>query len=204
MLEGMKTQSRMRRFCKRHYLSYNRMREWRDIHVQLRQTVREIGGFRWNREDADYDAIHRSILSGLLSNIAQKMEHNLYRGARGRDVVLFPGSGLLSRKASGSEGAESRTTESRTPGWMVAAEIVVNAILSHLLYAMKYLESFYDLYAATYKVSPFFEVFEELAEKERKDWNKEFADIIKKITGIKGNNQHESIRIDRQVYAFPK
>ncbi len=127
-LESMKTQSRMRRFCRRHYLSYNRMREWRDIHTQLRQTLREIGEFRWNSEAADYDGIHRSILCGLLSNIAQKKEQNYYRGARGRDVMLFPGSGLFRRKASNGTDAKPEPAEApasgRTPGWLVAAEIV--------------------------------------------------------------------------------
>ncbi len=78
-----------------------------------------------------------------------------------------------------------------TLGQLVAAEIVVNAILSHLLYAMKYLESFYDLYAATYKVSPFFEVFEELAEKERKDWNflDRYPPVGRAITKMKSLKQ---------------
>ncbi|MXY97677.1 MAG: ATP-dependent RNA helicase HrpA, partial [Gemmatimonadetes bacterium] len=44
--EHLQTQSAMRRFCRQHYLSYNRMREWRDIYVQLRRALRESGGFR--------------------------------------------------------------------------------------------------------------------------------------------------------------
>jgi len=42
-----------------------------------------------------------------------------------------------------------------TVGQLVATEIIVNAILSHFLYAQKYLESFYDLYAASEKVGVF-------------------------------------------------
>lgn len=126
MLEGMDRQSRMRKFCRSHYLSYNRMREWRDIHVQLRRTLKELGGFRWNREDAGYDAIHRSILCGLLSNIAQKDQTNYYKGARGRDVMLFPGSGLFQRKPEGKTGkaTTSSADPQHTPGWIVAAEMV--------------------------------------------------------------------------------
>ena len=44
-----------------------------------------------------------------------------------------------------------------TVGQLVAAEIVVNAILSNFLYAKKYLESFYDMYAATMKISLFYD-----------------------------------------------
>ena len=116
--EKLRTQSQMRRFCKQHFLSFNRMREWRDIYMQIRHTLREMGDFRMNRDDAGYDAIHRSVVSGLLGNVAQKKEGNMYRAARGRDVMLFPGSGLFQRK----EGREEE--KKNTPGWVVAAEVV--------------------------------------------------------------------------------
>lgn len=116
--EKLRTQSQMRRFCKQHFLSFNRMREWRDIYMQIRHTLREMGDFRMNRDDAGYDAIHRSVVSGLLGNVAQKKEGNMYRAARGRDVMLFPGSGLFQRR----EGSEEE--KKNTPGWVVAAEVV--------------------------------------------------------------------------------
>ncbi len=116
--EKLRTQSQMRRFCKQHFLSFNRMREWRDIYMQIRHTLREMGDFRMNRDDAGYDAIHRSVVSGLLGNVAQKKEGNMYRAARGRDVMLFPGSGLFQRR----EGSEE--DKKNTPGWVVAAEVV--------------------------------------------------------------------------------
>ena len=116
--EKLRTQSQMRRFCKQHFLSFNRMREWRDIYMQIRHTLREMGDFRMNRDDAGYDAIHRSVVSGLLGNVAQKKEGNMYRAARGRDVMLFPGSGLFQRREGGEEEKKS------TPGWVVAAEVV--------------------------------------------------------------------------------
>ena len=96
--EKLRTQSQMRKFCVQHFLSFNRMREWRDIYMQIRHTLREMGDFRMNRDDAGYDAIHRSVVSGLLGNVAQKKEGNMYRAARGRDVMLFPGSGLFQRR----------------------------------------------------------------------------------------------------------
>ena len=116
--EKLRTQSQMRKFCKQHFLSFNRMREWRDIYMQIRHTLREMGDFRMNRDDAGYDAIHRSVVSGLLGNVAQKKEGNMYRAARGRDVMLFPGSGLFQRREGGEEEKKS------TPGWVVAAEVV--------------------------------------------------------------------------------
>lgn len=116
--EKLRTQSQMRKFCKQHFLSFNRMREWRDIYMQIRHTLREMGAFRMNRDDAGYDAIHRSVVSGLLGNVAQKKEGNMYRAARGRDVMLFPGSGLFQRREGGEDDKKS------TPGWVVAAEVV--------------------------------------------------------------------------------
>ena len=124
--EKLRTQSQMRKFCVQHFLSFNRMREWRDIYMQIRHTLREMGDFRMNRDDAGYDAIHRSVVSGLLGNVAQKKEGNMYRAARGRDVMLFPGSGLFQRR----EGISTKDTkgnekkEKGAPGWVVAAEVV--------------------------------------------------------------------------------
>lgn len=125
-MEHLKTQSQMRKFCNQHFLSFNRMREWRDIYMQIRHTLREIGGFRFNKDDADYNSIHRSIVTGLLSNVAQKKEGNIYRAARGREVMLFPGSGLfLKRKEEAKEKQENaQGKEARTPSWVIAGEIV--------------------------------------------------------------------------------
>jgi len=123
-LEELQTQSRMRRFCRTHFLSYTRIREWRDIHAQLSETLCELGGFTWNEKGAAYDAIHRSIVSGLLSNVARKKEHNLYQAARGREVMLFPGSGLFQKKAPRASSGEGVEKGKGAPPWIAAAEMV--------------------------------------------------------------------------------
>jgi ATP-dependent helicase HrpA len=124
-LEELQTQSRMRRFCRTHFLSYTRMREWRDIHAQLSETLRELGGFTWNQTPAPYAAVHRAIVSGLLSNVARKKEHNLYQAARGREVMLFPGSGLFQKKAPrAGEAQEEKGQDKGAPPWIAAAEMV--------------------------------------------------------------------------------
>lgn len=126
--EHLQTQNAMRRFCRQHYLSYNRMREWRDIYTQIRRTLREIRGFQISKEEAHFDAIHRSVLTGLLSNIAEKKEGNFYRGARSRDAMLFPGSGLFQRKQDKDKkqkkAQETDPRKDSTPGWIMAAEMV--------------------------------------------------------------------------------
>jgi ATP-dependent helicase HrpA len=40
------SQAKLRRFCRDHFLSYTRMREWRDIHAQLLDTLRDRDDFR--------------------------------------------------------------------------------------------------------------------------------------------------------------
>nr|MCW1079698.1 hypothetical protein [Streptococcus anginosus] len=57
----------------------------------------------------DADAIHRSLLVGLLSNIGNYSPRSRdYLGARGTHFVIWPGSGL----------------HRRTPEWVMAAELV--------------------------------------------------------------------------------
>ena len=111
----LRTQSKMRAFCKEHFLSFARMREWRDVHEQItaileEETLEFETGSQAPKspEDARYDRIHRAILSGFLSNIAVQKEKALYRATRGRDVMLFPGSTLFKKP----------------PAWIVAAEMV--------------------------------------------------------------------------------
>jgi ATP-dependent helicase HrpA len=112
--DSLKTQNRIRRFCREHFLSYRRIREWRDVHGQLRTILTEQKFLSskddsTKKEGADlYNAIHRSILSGYLGHIAVKKEKNLYTATQGRQAMIFPGSGLFNRAGK----------------WIVAAEMV--------------------------------------------------------------------------------
>ncbi|MBN1103460.1 MAG: ATP-dependent RNA helicase HrpA, partial [Deltaproteobacteria bacterium] len=125
-----KTQARIRRFCKDHFLSFLRMREWVYTHAQILTILsdRKLVGPPCEIADSRYDAIHRSILSGFLSNIALKKEKNIYLAARGREVMLFPGSTLFNRNLSWVVAAEmvktsrlfARTTARIDPGWLEA------------------------------------------------------------------------------------
>ena len=62
------SQNQLRKWCKKNYLSYMRMREWRDIHRQLHLMLRDMD-ISTNSEPASYDALHKAILSGMLSHI---------------------------------------------------------------------------------------------------------------------------------------
>ncbi|CAG1003506.1 ATP-dependent RNA helicase HrpA [Phycisphaerales bacterium] len=151
------SQSKQRKSCRDHFVSYVRMREWEDIHHQLAELVGSIveapgatlrattkppsRGRRTRtapepardaravphhalterpplpvaaEEKPDksivqrIEAIHRALLSGLLSNIGIKGEAGEYAGARGMKFFIFPGSALF--KAG--------------PKWAMAAELV--------------------------------------------------------------------------------
>lgn len=114
----------LKRFCRAHDLSFKRMREWLDVHEQMVDLLEESGfEIRPVQESAGsapadgggkkgfsrlYAAIHKSVLSGFLSNIARRKEKNIYQAARQREVMIFPGSALFNRGGQ----------------WIVAAEIV--------------------------------------------------------------------------------
>lgn len=106
------TRNKLRQWCKAHFLSYVRINEWLDIHQQLVSQISEMG-LRVNVEAADYGAIHRAVLTGLLGHLGLKSEKDDYLGARGSRFYIFPGSGL--RK--------------KPPRWLMAAEIVETARL---------------------------------------------------------------------------
>ncbi len=90
-----------RRMCQKEFLSYLRVREWQDIHFQLRQTVKELG-FKANHEPADFKTVHCALLTGLLSHIGNKdLEKPEFLGARNGRFHLFPASGLFRSRPSG-------------------------------------------------------------------------------------------------------
>jgi len=148
------TQSKLRRFCRDHFLSYARMREWRDIHLQLLEALRERRGFRMisvfdgavaarpgrhGRSEPEspnartahgtpaYRAIHRSILAGLLGNIAVRdPEGPGFKATNDRRVALFPGSVLYQRNEGRKRPADPPVgAKGQAPArWIMAAEIV--------------------------------------------------------------------------------
>jgi ATP-dependent helicase HrpA len=139
-------QAKLRRFCRDHFLSYTRMREWRDIHAQLMDTLEQRDDFRLTSAyhgmgeidqkttafgTPSYRAIHRSILAGLLGNIAHLDEENGgYKATHDRRVTLFPGSVLFRReepKKRSPDGAPrdaKKGAPPKTPRWIISAEIM--------------------------------------------------------------------------------
>jgi ATP-dependent helicase HrpA len=100
--------NKQRQWCKRNFLSWLRVREWRDVHGQL-MTLAHEHGWKENQLPANYDAIHKALLSGLLGHIGLKSEEDqFYRGAREIKFYIHPGSPLVKKAGR----------------WIVAAEVV--------------------------------------------------------------------------------
>jgi ATP-dependent helicase HrpA len=130
------TQSKLRDWCQQHFLSFLRMREWRELHRQLvvlgmgngesetdgvPEFEEKKGSNRRPRTpnpespnpnpaspDASYEAIHRSLLSGWPTQVGLKDERNQYRGTRERRFMIFPGSALAKSP----------------PQWLLAGQII--------------------------------------------------------------------------------
>lgn len=101
------SQNQLRKLCKKEFLNYMRLREWRDIHHQLCVAIKELG-FKANTVPAGYDPVHKALLSGLLGNLGFNHEEREYLGARNRKFTIFPGSSLIKK----------------TPKWIMAAELI--------------------------------------------------------------------------------
>ncbi|WP_040166011.1 ATP-dependent RNA helicase HrpA [Microbacterium gorillae] len=167
--------SAFRRLCRDEFLNYVRVREWFDVHRQLRSLTRDIARRTKGAAEppkpvrakepkpegsldlpgaADPDAVHRAILSGLLSQIGVLDERSVpkqtgttkpkgrpiaqYRGARGITFSIFPGSGLKKKSPQAVMAAElvetsrlfARTVAAIDPAWAesLAGDLVNRSI----------------------------------------------------------------------------
>ena len=136
--------SAFRRLCRSEHLNYVRVREWFDVHRQLRTLVKTPDRTGDDTGTSDPDAIHRALLSGLLSQIGLLDERTApagkahspakepkgrriaeYRGARGIRFSIFPGSGLRKKSPRAVIAAEivetsrtfARTVAAIDPAW---------------------------------------------------------------------------------------
>ncbi len=93
-----------RKMCRNEFLHWLRIREWQDLHGQLRQIARGLG---WETSgsgssQASETSIHQSLLAGLLSHIGlREGDKRDFLGARGSRFAIFPGSGLFKKPPAG-------------------------------------------------------------------------------------------------------
>lgn len=115
--EHQLSENKRRQFARQHFLSWLRLREWRQTYQQLREMTEQLGmsmndmtkgsskiGSEKKSEKsteqstgqtANYENLHRALLTGLLSFIAQKTdERNVYQAVRQQKARIFPASSL--------------------------------------------------------------------------------------------------------------
>ena len=116
--QAARSGAQLRRACKDTFLSFVRVREWREVYRQLEEVVRDLrlrpqpAGTK-NKPGAGSpahdEAIHLALLSGLLSRVGQwNAEQRVYLGSRQTRFMLHPASGLAKKP----------------PAWLMAFELV--------------------------------------------------------------------------------
>jgi len=102
------TRRKLSRACEKSFLSARRIDEWREVFRQLRSLAGDLALDVRPRHSEDRDAVHRALLTGLLTNIGNKGDTHEYAGTRGSSFMINPGSSVFDEK----------------PQWVMAGEIV--------------------------------------------------------------------------------
>ena len=116
--------NQFKKWCGKNFLAYMRIREWRDVYRQVKQTTEQLK-LGMNDTDGSVDSIHRAILSGIPSHIAtlqideknkktkgkkpQEVKRKFadYLATRNRSLKIFPASGIK-----------------KPPKWLMAASFI--------------------------------------------------------------------------------
>jgi len=100
--------SEVKEWCKKNFISFLRLKEWREIHAQLVLLTQNKNWQRNIEKDFNYDNIHKAVLCGLVINIGQyDVEKQCYIGTYATKFFLHPSINL-----------------NKKPSWIVAGEIV--------------------------------------------------------------------------------
>lgn len=127
--EHQLSENKRRQFAKQHFLSWLRLREWRQTYQQLLEMTQQLG-MRLNEQPANYENLHRALLTGLLSFIANKTEErNVFMAVRQQKARVFPASTLHKTNTPWVMAFEMvetsqvylRTIAKIEPEWVIAA-----------------------------------------------------------------------------------
>ena len=131
------TQSQLRKWADKNFLGFLRLREWWELHRQLKLQCEELG---WHAARADdlaspvhagathYAALHRALIAGLPTQIGYRSDKGGFDGPRGRKFTLFPGSKLVSKPPPwvlsatllDTEKVWAMTNAAIEPDWVIA------------------------------------------------------------------------------------
>ncbi len=150
--QGKLSSSAFRKLCKAEHLNFLRIREWQDLVKQLKLVSKPLG-LDYGPARVNPEAIHKSVLAGLLSQLGllqdqkqkfvngkpvkQKTSRE-YLGSNGRKFVVFPGSALAKKPPEALMSAElvetsrlfARMNAEVNPAW--AAEIAGELCKRHI------------------------------------------------------------------------
>ena len=121
--------NQFRKYCRENFLAYMRIKDWEDIRRQLLDLVKKNLALKINNTQADDDAIHQSLLAGLVTRIGFKHEQAEYLGARNLKFYIHPASTLFKKPPKWLMAAEQvettrvygRTVASIKPEWIEKA-----------------------------------------------------------------------------------
>ena len=108
---GNLSSNQIKRYCQRNFISVIKIKEWKDIYRQLKEIIISL---KWSINTPTdnikliYENIHKSIATGLLSQVGFNNDMKEYLGARGTKFHVFPGSSQFKK----------------TPKWLICAELV--------------------------------------------------------------------------------
>jgi ATP-dependent helicase HrpA len=107
----------LRHWCREHFLSFLRVREWADLRDQLADMSQPLARPERPADGTPVSSavLHQTLLTGFLSGIGVLDEARTYLGARDTRFVIAPGTPV----------------QKRSPHWIVAASLVE----THRLYA---------------------------------------------------------------------
>jgi ATP-dependent helicase HrpA len=100
-----------RAWCRDHFLSAARLKEWDDVHAQLTDLVSVFGWRASARRNADHRTVHKAVLAAFVDLVAEKAEQGMYRGMHDSRSFLFQGSPVAAKKPQWIVAAESIATE---------------------------------------------------------------------------------------------
>jgi ATP-dependent helicase HrpA len=120
----IKSWSRLKKFCAGHFLSFQRMREWLDLHEQLERILTQRPGFNDNAVPASYAAIHQSLCTGFLRNIAVKQKERIYLGGGGIELMIFPSSHLFQQQKTEAGKQKTDILPGKSHQWIMAASFM--------------------------------------------------------------------------------
>jgi len=120
----IKSWSRLKKFCASHFLSFQRMREWLDLHEQLDRLLARHPGFNDNTTPASFAALHQSLCTGFLRNIAVKQKDKIYLGGGGIELRIFPGSILAKNQKTEDKRQKADILPDKDHQWIMAASFM--------------------------------------------------------------------------------